>query len=295
MAPLLAGIGKAIIFDALPSIIAAIPRLGSIFTGPNSSEVAKRNVQAVSVIAETIGAAVGANNAQATVEALKDPAKLQQARDADGTDHVVQRAAAHRVPGVRTLVSGATGLLQGIGLLPALDVQTATQSPLEAHTRYTLLPEAGLREAENGGEFVCTAAGHHLEAMLAAYGSGAARVSHDQGKRILNVDIGGGTTDIAVLLKTDFPKEMQTWLWLAFFASFAVKMRRLPKGFSRFAFSFRASSASSSREYFPSLLASSLSNRGLRMLVIRPFTSARWILLSRLSSSMPIRRPLRMN
>ena len=53
--------------------------------------------------------------------------------------------------------------------------------------------------AENGGEFVCTAAGHHLEAMLAAYGSGAARVSHDEGKRILNVDIGGGTTKLAVV------------------------------------------------------------------------------------------------
>ena len=53
--------------------------------------------------------------------------------------------------------------------------------------------------AENGGEFVCTAAGHHLEAMLAAYGSGAARVSHDAGKRILNVDIGGGTTKLAVV------------------------------------------------------------------------------------------------
>lgn len=37
-----------------------------------------------------------------------------------------------------------------------------------------------------------------------------------------------GTTDIAVLLKTDFPKEMQFWLWLAFFASFAVKMPMWP-------------------------------------------------------------------
>jgi len=53
--------------------------------------------------------------------------------------------------------------------------------------------------AENGGEFVCAAAGHHLEAMLAAYGSGAARVSHDEGKRILNVDIGGGTTKLALV------------------------------------------------------------------------------------------------
>lgn len=53
--------------------------------------------------------------------------------------------------------------------------------------------------AENGGEFVCAAAGHHLEAMLAAYGSGAARLSHAEGKRILNVDIGGGTTKLAVV------------------------------------------------------------------------------------------------
>jgi NADH-quinone oxidoreductase subunit M len=38
-----------------------------------------------------------------------------------------------------------------------------------------------------------------------------------------------GTTDIAVLLKTSaFPAEMQTWLWLAFFASFAVKMPMWP-------------------------------------------------------------------
>jgi ethanolamine utilization protein EutA len=53
--------------------------------------------------------------------------------------------------------------------------------------------------AENGGEFVCAAAGHHLEAMLAAFGSGAARVSHGEGKRVLNVDIGGGTTKLALV------------------------------------------------------------------------------------------------
>ena len=38
-----------------------------------------------------------------------------------------------------------------------------------------------------------------------------------------------GTTDIAELLaKSDFPATMQTWLWLAFFASFAVKMPMWP-------------------------------------------------------------------
>jgi ethanolamine utilization protein EutA len=53
--------------------------------------------------------------------------------------------------------------------------------------------------AEQGGEFVCASAGHHMEAMLAAFGSGAARVSHDSGKRILNIDIGGGTTKLALV------------------------------------------------------------------------------------------------
>ena len=37
-----------------------------------------------------------------------------------------------------------------------------------------------------------------------------------------------GTTDITVLLKTHFPASMQTWLFLAFFASFAVKMPMWP-------------------------------------------------------------------
>ena len=53
--------------------------------------------------------------------------------------------------------------------------------------------------AQQGGDFVCATAGHHMEAMLAGYGSGAARVSSDQNKRILNVDIGGGTTKLALV------------------------------------------------------------------------------------------------
>jgi NADH-quinone oxidoreductase subunit M len=37
-----------------------------------------------------------------------------------------------------------------------------------------------------------------------------------------------GTTSIPALLEHDFPPGMQTWLWLAFFASFAVKMPMWP-------------------------------------------------------------------
>src|SRR5712675_306254 len=55
--------------------------------------------------------------------------------------------------------------------------------------------------AEQRGDFVTATAGHHMESMLAAYGSGASRVSHDEDKRILNIDIGGGTTKLSVVEK----------------------------------------------------------------------------------------------
>jgi ethanolamine utilization protein EutA len=53
--------------------------------------------------------------------------------------------------------------------------------------------------ARQGGDLVTASAGHHMEAMLAAYGSGAARVSSDHRQRLLNIDIGGGTTKLAVV------------------------------------------------------------------------------------------------
>ena len=55
--------------------------------------------------------------------------------------------------------------------------------------------------ASMGGDFVCATAGHHMESLLAAFGSGASRVSHDEDKRILNIDIGGGTTKLALVEK----------------------------------------------------------------------------------------------
>ncbi|MDB5946276.1 MAG: reactivating factor for ethanolamine ammonia lyase, partial [Ramlibacter sp.] len=53
--------------------------------------------------------------------------------------------------------------------------------------------------AEQGGEFVCATAGHHMESMLAVFGSGAARRSHDNASRILNIDIGGGTSKLGLV------------------------------------------------------------------------------------------------
>jgi NADH-quinone oxidoreductase subunit M len=45
---------------------------------------------------------------------------------------------------------------------------------------------------------------------------------------ILTMALEAGTTDIPALMRYDFPAAMQPWLWLAFFASFAVKVPMWP-------------------------------------------------------------------
>jgi ethanolamine utilization protein EutA len=52
--------------------------------------------------------------------------------------------------------------------------------------------------AAEAGKFVSLSAGDALEATLAAYGSGAAARSARENCRVMNVDIGGGTSKIAV-------------------------------------------------------------------------------------------------
>ncbi len=54
--------------------------------------------------------------------------------------------------------------------------------------------------SETAGELVCAAAGHHMEAMLSAHGSGAVEASRQgAGQRIIVVDIGGSTTKLALV------------------------------------------------------------------------------------------------
>lgn len=53
--------------------------------------------------------------------------------------------------------------------------------------------------SDQAGRFVCATAGHHLESLLAAHGSGAVALSRSAATPlVLNVDIGGGTTKLAV-------------------------------------------------------------------------------------------------
>lgn len=49
------------------------------------------------------------------------------------------------------------------------------------------------------GDFICVSAGPSHEAMLAAHGSGTVAMSRRHGDTVLNVDIGGGTTKLALV------------------------------------------------------------------------------------------------
>jgi len=53
--------------------------------------------------------------------------------------------------------------------------------------------------ASQAGKFVCASAGHHMESVLAAHGAGAVAMSRHTHRTILNVDIGGGTTKLALI------------------------------------------------------------------------------------------------
>src|SRR5688572_29433692 len=96
---------------------------------------------------------------------------------------------------------------QAIGAIVDNAYEAAKMHPDSIDTGAVILTGEALRRenakpiaevlAEVGGEFVCAAAGHHMESMLAAYGSGAAKVSHDSAIPLINIDIGGGTTKLA--------------------------------------------------------------------------------------------------
>ena len=53
--------------------------------------------------------------------------------------------------------------------------------------------------AKYSGKFICAAAGHNHEALLAAYGCGAVDLSKIEHKTVLNVDMGGGTTKFSLV------------------------------------------------------------------------------------------------
>jgi ethanolamine utilization protein EutA len=123
---------------------------------------------------------------------------------------VIRRQTDYRSPVALTPYASAEHIdAEALGSIIDDAYDEAGVRPVDVDTGVVILTGEALRRdnaeaiatvvAERGGELVNATAGHNMEAMLAAYGSGAAKVSHDTGRRILNVDIGGGTTKLAVL------------------------------------------------------------------------------------------------
>jgi len=97
---------------------------------------------------------------------------------------------------------------QALGRLVDAAYQEAGLSPRDIDTGAVILTGEAIRRdnaraiadlfASQRGNFVCATAGHNFEALLAAHGSGAVAHSAEQQFRVLNIDIGGGTTKLAV-------------------------------------------------------------------------------------------------
>jgi ethanolamine utilization protein EutA len=123
---------------------------------------------------------------------------------------VIRRQTRYRSPVALTPYANAERIdAEALGSIIDRAYDAADVRPSDVDTGVVILTGEALRRsnaeaiatvlAERGGELVNATAGHNMEAMLAAYGSGAAKASRDTGLRILNIDIGGGTTKLAVL------------------------------------------------------------------------------------------------
>lgn len=139
-------------------------------------------------------------------------ARLRMQRLADALSSryvVVERTVLHRSPILLTPFR-ADGLIDTEVLERFVDeaYAAARLSRDDVDTGAVILTGAALERpnakaidelfSSHGGKFVCATAGHRLEAILAAHGSGALARSRANDSVVLNIDVGGGTTKLAL-------------------------------------------------------------------------------------------------
>lgn len=123
---------------------------------------------------------------------------------------VVERKEIHRSPILLTPFSG-DGTID-VGRLSEFIEESYRHAgvlPADVDTGVVILTGVALERknsravaelfAAHGGKFVCASAGHNLEGILAAFGSGAVSLSRKQKREILHIDIGGGTSKLALI------------------------------------------------------------------------------------------------
>ena len=156
---------------------------------------------------------VGIDIGSAGTQILFSRVHLQrQAVDLSSRYLVIERETLYESPVSLTPYASDTLIdARALGELVDTAYAAAHMRPEDIDTGVVILTGEALRRensepiarvlAEKCGDLVCATAGHHMEAMLAAHGSGAAQVAHDRGLRVLNIDIGGGTTKLGVIDK----------------------------------------------------------------------------------------------
>ena len=99
--------------------------------------------------------------------------------------------------GVEALKAFILEQYQAAGLLPS-QVETGAIIITGETSKARNAREAIMTLAEALGDFVVATAGPHLESVIAGQGAGAGEYSREHAARVLNIDIGGGTSNYAV-------------------------------------------------------------------------------------------------
>ena len=154
----------------------------------------------------SVGIDIGSSGTQVIFSTIH----LQRKSDSHASRFViVDRKTAHESPIRFTPFAGESAIdAAALGRIIDEAYDGAAIKPGDIDTGVVILTGEALRRenaeaiagivAEKGGDFLTATAGNHMEAMLAAFGSGAAKLSHERSTRILNIDIGGGTTKLAL-------------------------------------------------------------------------------------------------
>lgn len=159
------------------------------------------------VVLNSVGIDIGSSGTQILFSRVQ---LHRQSVDLSSRYLVVARETLYESPVSLTPYASETLIdARALGEIVDLAYHAAHLQPNDIDTGVVILTGEALRRknsepiakilSEKCGELVCATAGHHMEAVLAARGSGAAKLSHDRSECVLNMDIGGGTTKLSVI------------------------------------------------------------------------------------------------
>ncbi len=117
---------------------------------------------------------------------------------------ILYKGEIHRTPlRTRTLIDG-----EAVREIVAAEFQKAGYTPSQTETGAVIITGESARKENSeevlrylsdfAGEFVVSTAGPDIESIVAGKGSGAAAFSEDNGVAVVNLDIGGGTTNAVI-------------------------------------------------------------------------------------------------